>query len=131
MVSDTGGILPYKTVLDVWDFHEIPKTLRSILVYTPSSALMSAFFSVQVSAPYRRTGSTAVRNIFVLIFLDILDFQKMSKLCRAFHARPFLTFMSLLVEAMYDPRYLKSFTYSSGWPFTKTLSSALTGLGML
>ena len=61
---------------------------------------MSAFFKVHVSAPYRRTGSTAVLKIFVLIFLDMSDFQKASRLCNAFQARPFLRLISLLVEAM-------------------------------
>ena len=53
------GVEPYSTVFVGHDFHETSNTLRSILVYTPSSPLMSDLFSVQVSDPYRRTGSTA------------------------------------------------------------------------
>ena len=79
MVVVNLGVEPYSTAFVVCDFHETSNTLRSILVYAPSSPLMSDLFSVQVSDPYRRTGSTAVLMILILIHRDILDFQNTSR----------------------------------------------------
>ena len=100
-----GGVVCQETI----------KATRNMRVYQPFIDLVRVEARVQVSPLRRRTDSTVALKNDSFTPLDILDFQIFMSFS-TFEALPFLAFLLFSVEAMRDPKYLKSRTSRSSFP---------------
>ena len=89
------------------------RTLRSILVYVPSSECSMASVSAQALHPYKRMDSTVPLKKRTFSSLLRLDLQIRDMPLSACQAKDFRTAISLSVCSTHDPRYLKSSTHST------------------
>ena len=89
-MADTGGIVPYISLLVGWRFRERFLTLFKMRVKVPSNRFSSFLDKVQVSEPYNSIGSMAALKISSLNALLRFDDQI---LCIALHAAQAIPFL--------------------------------------
>ena len=98
------------------------RVLINNLLYVPSKCFSNCLDMVHVSEPYRSMLSTQVLNKFIFVLVC----QK-SIWCEACYKVPqayaFLISKSILLDDIYDPRYLKSSTCFNIFPFKDLTSS--------
>ena len=103
-------------------FHDLFKTVRSILVQLPSSLFSRRFVRVQVVQPYNSTDiTTAWKNCHFNLSVRS-DLQMTDNLFVANHAFPINVLTSLSVDEILLPRYVNCSTGLRGLPSSVEMS---------
>ena len=84
---------------------------------------------VHVSAPYSKILSTVERKKLIFNLRGKSDFHMLSSFRIAAQASAFLLFMSFSELSTQEPKYLKSFTFLSG--FSSAITVSFLGFGVL
>ena len=92
----------------------------------PSISLFIVLFMVHVSAPYSNILSTVERKKLIFNFRGKSDFHKLSSCRIAAQACAFLAFMYFSEFSTEDPKYLKSFTFLSGYSLARKATHPYT-----
>ena len=129
--NEHPGLISFR--MDWLDLLAVRGTLKSLLQHHSSKAsilLDSAFFTVQLSHPYKTTGKTIAltRWTFVGKVMSLL-FNMISRLVRAFLPRSKRLLISLLQSpsaVILEPRKIKSLTVSTVSP---SICLEVTGTG--